>query len=115
MPCNFAPMSGSPDRENDDESREGGPPDPPPSSSRLVALVCMTPLNPSLSMLPSRMASSNSSRPPSAGVLLRLRALLTQPIRLERRGYDWHFVFGPPKRQTGTRRAGDSAPRRRSA
>jgi len=74
----------------------------------------MTPLNPTLSMLPSRMASSNSSRPPSAGVLLRLRTLLTQPIRLERRGYDWHFVFGPPKRQAGPRRVGESAPRRRS-
>lgn len=73
----------------------------------------MTPLNPTLSMLPSRMASSNSSRPASAGVLVRLRALFTQPIRLERRGYDWHFVFGPPQRQAGTRRVADAAPRRR--
>jgi hypothetical protein len=73
----------------------------------------MTQLTPTLSMLPSRMASSNSSRPASAGVLVRLRTLLTQPIRLERRGYDWHFVFGPPKRQAGTRRASESAPRRR--
>ena len=50
----------------------------------------MTPLTSSLSMLPSRMASSKSSPPPSArGVFVRLRSLLTQPIRLERRGYDW--------------------------
>jgi hypothetical protein len=56
-------------------------------------------------MLPSRMAPSKSAPPPSAGgVLLRLRRLLTQPIRLERRGYDWHFVLGPPARKAGTRR-----------
>lgn len=78
-----------------------------------LQLVSMTQLTPTLSMLPSRMASSNSPRPAPAGVLLRLRTLLTQPIRLERRGYDWHFVFGPPKRAGGTRRAGDAAPRRR--
>ena len=66
-------------------------------------------------MLPSRMASSNSGKPPIVGgVLLRLRSLLTSPIRLERRGYDWHFVFGPPTRKAGTRRAAESAPRRRS-
>lgn len=75
----------------------------------------MTPHPPSLSMLPSRMATSKSSPPPSAGgVLRRLRSLLTQPIRLERRGYDWHFVLGPPQRQAGVRSAGDAAPRRRN-
>ena len=61
------------------------------------------------------MAPSNSGKPPIVGgVLLRLRSLLTSPIRLERRGYDWHFVFGPPTRKAGTRRATESAPRRRS-
>lgn len=52
--------------------------------------------------------------PVAAGMLYRLRSLLTSPIRLERRGFDWHFVFGPPKRKAGTRRAGESSPRRRS-
>ena len=69
----------------------------------------MTPHTTSLSMLPSRMAKSNTaSAPASRGVLVRLRALFTQPIRLERRGFDWHFVFGP-KGQSGTRRDGESA------
>ena len=47
-------------------------------------------------------------------MLHRLRSLLTSPIRLERRGYDWHFVLGPAPRKAGTRRVGESAPRRRS-
>jgi hypothetical protein len=55
------------------------------------------------------------SAPPAAGGMIkRLRSLLTSPIRLERRGYDWHFVFGPPVRKAGQRRTGESAPRRRS-
>ncbi len=75
----------------------------------------MTPHTTSLSMPPSRMATSKSSPPPSAGgVFLRLRSLLTQPIRLERRGYDWHFVLGPPQRKAGVRTAGDATPRRKS-
>lgn len=70
----------------------------------------MTPHTTSLSMLPSRMAKSNTaSAPASRSVLVRLRALFTQPIRLERRGFDWHFVFGPPKRQSGSRRDGESS------
>ena len=76
----------------------------------------MSQLTTSLSMLPSRVAPSNSATPPIVGsVLLRLRSLLTRPIRLERRGYDWHFVFGPPKRQAGTRRASETPVHRRDA
>ncbi|MEP6505465.1 MAG: hypothetical protein ABJD97_19170 [Betaproteobacteria bacterium] len=48
-----------------------------------------------------------------AGVLLRLHSLLTRPIRLERRGYDWHFVFEPPVRPVAARRAADPSPRLR--
>ena len=75
----------------------------------------MTQLTPSLSMLPSRMSPSDPVKPPSGGMLRRLRSFLTQPIRLERRGYDWHFVFGPPKRKAGTRRANDTPVHRRDA
>lgn len=76
----------------------------------------MTQLTTSLSMLPSRMAPSTTSTPPVfGGVLLRLRSLLTQPIRLERRGFDWHFVFGPPKGKAGTRRASGTPAQRRDA
>ena len=76
----------------------------------------MTQLSPSLRMHPSRMAPSKSAPSPVTGsVLLRLRKLLTSPIRLERRGFDWHFVLGPPVRKTnastGTRRAADSTRR----
>ncbi len=74
----------------------------------------MTQLTPSLSMLPSRMSPSNPVKPPTS-VLLRLRSLLTSPIRLERRGYDWHFVLGPPKRKAGTRRASETPVHRRDA
>ena len=75
----------------------------------------MTPLSTSLSMLPSRMAMSNSAKSPSSrGVLLRLRSFFTSPIRLERRGYDWHFVFGAPKRQAGVLRGTEASPRRKS-
>ena len=52
------------------------------------------------------MPSSKSAKPPSTGgMLVRLRSLFTSPIRLERRGFDWHFVLGPPTRKAGTRRA----------
>lgn len=75
----------------------------------------MTPLTSSLSMLPSRMSPSKSSPPPSAGgVFVRLRSLFTQPIRLERRGYDWHFVLGPPQRKAGLRTPADPERRRKS-
>ena len=75
----------------------------------------MTPLSNSLSMLPSRMASSNSAKPPSSGnVLLRLRSIFTSPIRLERRGFDWHFVFGPPKLKAGAGASADASPRRKA-
>lgn len=76
----------------------------------------MTQLTTSLSMLPSRMAPSTTSTPPIAGgVLRRLRSLLTQPIRLERRGFDWHFVLGPPKRKAATRRVSETPAHRRDA
>ena len=65
-------------------------------------------------MLPSRMAPSTPATPRAGGVLLRLRSFFTRPIRLERRGFDWHFVFGPPTRKAGSRRASESAPRRAS-
>jgi hypothetical protein len=48
------------------------------------------------------------------GVLLRLRSLLTRPIRLERRGIDWHFVFEPP-RVAGAQRSTAPSPRNRGA
>ena len=85
-------------------------------------LVIMTQLSPSLRMLPSRMAPSKSTPSPvTGGVLRRLRSLLTSPIRLERRGFDWHFVLGPPVRKTsastntGTRRAVEAPVHRRDA
>jgi hypothetical protein len=65
-------------------------------------------------MLSTHLAPNQSCASPVAGgMLLRLRSLLTRPIRLERRGFDWHFVLGPATRQAGVRRAGESTPRRR--
>jgi len=49
------------------------------------------------------------------GVLLRLRGLLTRPIRLERRGIDWHFVFEPLPRTADGHRAAAASPRNRDA
>ena len=51
------------------------------------------------------------------GVLMRLRGLLTRPIRLERRGIDWHFVLAPLPRATAVdgERSAASAPRKRDA
>jgi len=47
-------------------------------------------------------------------MLRRLRSFLTSPIRLERRGFDWHFVFGPPKRKSaGAPRAAEASPGKR--
>ena len=55
-----------------------------------------------------------SSAPPVAGgVLKRLRKLLTRPIRLERRGFDFHFVFEKPSHAADPRGSDDS-PRRRN-
>lgn len=69
-------------------------------------------------MLSTRTAPTMTITPPG-GMLLRLRSLLTRPIRLERRGLNWHFVLGPTtrkagQRQVGQRHAGDTAQRRRS-
>jgi hypothetical protein len=49
------------------------------------------------------------------GVLLRLRGLLTRPIRLERRGIDWHFVFEPLPRIADGHRTAAPSPRNRDA
>lgn len=60
----------------------------------------------------SRMASLPRS-PASPGVLVRLRSLFTRPIRLERRGFDWHFVIDPPARAPSPpRRPVEPEPRR---
>ena len=67
-------------------------------------------------MISSSIASTMSAAPPMAGgVLLRLRSLLTRPIRLERRGLDWHFVLDAQPRKVGARRtaSAEQAPRRR--
>jgi hypothetical protein len=48
-------------------------------------------------------------------VLLRLRSLLTRPIRLERRGIDWHFVFAPPPGTAEGQRPTAASPRNRGA
>jgi hypothetical protein len=62
------------------------------------------------------MAPSKSAKPPvTGGVLQRLRSLLTSPIRLERRGYDWHFVLGAPTRKAGTRRPSEAPAHKRDA
>ena len=75
----------------------------------------MAPLFTGLRMLSSHIAPTLSAAPPLAGgVLLRLRSLLTRPIHLERRGFDWHFVFDKPTRKAGARHASESSPRRRS-
>jgi hypothetical protein len=76
----------------------------------------MTQLSTRLSMPPSRMTSSKIAPPRiTGGVLLRLRSFFTRPIRLERHGFNWVFVFGPPKRQAGTRRPAATAAVRRDA
>ena len=65
-------------------------------------------------MISSNTVSAMSIAPVAGGMLHRLRSLLTSPIRLERRGFDWHFVLGPKPRKAGTRRVSESEPRRRS-
>jgi hypothetical protein len=59
-----------------------------------------------------RTAGADASTAPG-GVLLRLRSLLTRPIRLERRGIDWHFVFEPLPRAAGVHRTTEPSARRR--
>ncbi|MEO5688755.1 MAG: hypothetical protein ABIR54_15475 [Burkholderiaceae bacterium] len=116
MPCNFVRGVGSSGRENGRRNDVGDPPGTAAFPDVVsLELACMTPLSTSLSMLPSRMASSNSVKPPSSrGVLLRLRSFFTSPIRLERRGFDWHFVFGPPTRKAASaRRVADSSSSKR--
>ena len=54
-----------------------------------------------------------SAPPVAGGVLKRLRKLLTRPIRLERRGFDFHFVFDKSSRAAGAGASDDSTPRRR--
>ena len=61
-------------------------------------------------MAPSKSAPS----PVTGGVLLRLRRILTSPIRLERRGFDWHFVFGPAARKTSASSTSTSTSTRRA-
>jgi hypothetical protein len=46
-------------------------------------------------------------------MLFRLRSLLTRPIRLERRGIDWHFVFEPLPHAAGAQHGSEPSPRRR--
>ncbi|MFL6699017.1 MAG: hypothetical protein ACJ8GJ_17765, partial [Vitreoscilla sp.] len=66
-------------------------------------------------MISSHTVSALSAAPVAVGVLNRLRSLLTRPIRLERRGLDWHFVFDTKPRKAGTRRVTEASPRRRSS
>jgi len=66
-------------------------------------------------MITSHTVPAMSASPVAGGVLHRLRSLLTRPIRLERRGYDWHFVFDTAPRKAGTRRATEASPRRAAA
>jgi len=65
-------------------------------------------------MISSSTVSAMSAPPVAGGVLARLRKLLTRPIRLERRGFDFHFVFDKPSRATDAGRPDESAPRRRN-
>src|ERR1700749_1483511 len=76
--------------------------------------ACKASLVVGLAMISSNTVPVMPVAPVAGGVLRRLRKLLTSPIRLERRGFDFHFVLGPAPRKAGTRRAGESAPRRRS-
>jgi hypothetical protein len=64
-------------------------------------------------MISSSTVTAMSAPPVAGGVLKRLRKLLTRPIRLERRGFDFHFVFDKPSRAAGAGASDDSAPRRR--
>ncbi len=74
--------------------------------------ACMALLFTGLRMLSSHIAPTLSAAPPlAAGVLLRLRSLFTRPIRLERRGFDWYFVFDKPARPAVARRATEVPPR----
>ena len=63
--------------------------------------------------------SSSVAAAATVEVLSRLRGILTRPIRLERRGIDWHFVLEPPPQPqlaaTAVRRPAEPAPRDRDA
>ena len=63
-------------------------------------------------MISSSSVSAMSAPPVAGGVFKRLHNLLTRPIRLERRGYDFHFVFDKP-RKGDARPTDESSPRRR--
>ena len=68
-------------------------------------------------MLPSRIAHTMNPATLSAAheahaVLLQLRSIFMRPIRLERRGFDWHFVFDKPA-QAGAKRPAEPSPRAR--
>jgi hypothetical protein len=65
-------------------------------------------------MISSSTVSAMSAPPVAGGVLKRLHRLLTRPIRLERRGFDFHFVFAKPSRAAGSHSSDESAPRRRN-
>jgi len=65
-------------------------------------------------MISSSTVTAMSAPPVAGGVLKRLRLLLTRPIHLERRGFDFHFVFDKPARASGTGRSDETAPRRRN-
>ena len=63
--------------------------------------------------------SSSAAAAATVEVLARLRGILTRPIRLERRGIDWHFVLAPqpqpPLPAAAARRPAEPAPRDRDA
>jgi len=68
---------------------------------------------------PGRSGDAPAAAAAAHSVLLRLRSILTRPIRLERRGIDWHFVFEPAPRAIALPRAtsssGNHPPRRGDA
>jgi hypothetical protein len=66
-------------------------------------------------MRPATNAKAAAAAAVTEGVLLRLRGLLTRPIRLERRGIDWHFVFEPLPRAADGHRTAAPSPRNRDA
>ena len=73
-----------------------------PDGAAPRVLVCNRPARHRLivgsNMITSPHLPAISALPVAGGMMTRLRSLLTSPIRLERRGYDWHFVLAPPVR-----------------
>ena len=73
----------------------------------------------------SQTTSSSAAAAATVEVLARLRGILTRPIRLERRGIDWHFVLAPqpqaqpqpqpPLPEAAARRPAEPDPRHRDA